>query len=223
MADEKRMIESYEVKTALHIGGKQIILAEDKQAEQPFMIADCTWDNPFSVDVYSNVGISGDYLEVLAEYANRVSEQVKLIEAERAERGISPVPLTAADCIKDSHRAHFENQLIVIKPEKLTPSARTADRQLLLAINGSGCNPNSSGRAVFCKNLFTGETARWERYDVAGIIDPAKMPKWAEEKLAALQKTAEKPSILTGLDEGKKAIAERGAAPKQGKRDGHEL
>lgn len=191
MSDEKRMVDSYEVKTAIHIGGKEIVLAEDTAAAEPFMVCDCTHDNPFSIDVYDNIAVSADYLTIMLNFSYRLSEQVQRIDAERARRGISNQPLTAADCIKGSHRANYKNQLIVIKPETLTPSARTADHQLLLATGGNGCRPDARGMAVFCKNLFTGESARWERYDVAGIIDPAKMPEWTAEKLAALQKPRE--------------------------------
>lgn len=220
---EKRMIESYEVKTALHIGGKQLLIAEDEQAVLPFMVADCTWDNPLGVDVYSNVGISADYLEVLTEFINRVSEQVKQIEAERAERGISSVPLTVDDCVKGSQRWNYENQLVVIKPEKLTPSVRTADRQLLLATGGAGCNPESSGTTVFCTNLFTGQSVAWKRNNVAGVIDPAKMPEWAAEKLVALQKPVEKESILARLEAAKNDAARGNPPTKEQKHQGLDL
>ena len=223
MPDEKRMIESYEVKHALHIMGSEVIMAEDSAAAEPFMVCDCNRDNPFGMEVYTNIGVSADYLEVAREFLKRATERVELVEAERAERGVTHIPLTAADCIKNSHRENYANQLIVIKPEKLTPSARTADRQLLLAENGNGCSPDALGTAVFCKNLFTGETARWERFDVAGIIDPAKMPSWAAERLAAIQKPVERESVIARLNAAKQEVGCENTTPKEHKNKGPEL
>lgn len=196
MEDEKRMIESYEVKQAIHLAGGEVVLAEDSSAAEPFMVCDCSWDNRFSVDVYTNIAVGADYLEAMKEFLERVARRVEQIEQERSLRGVSPVPLTADDCIPGSHSWNYTNQLVVIKPEKLTPTARTADHQLLLAGGGNGCRPESLGTAVFCTNLFTGEDARWERYHVAGIIRPDRMPEWASEKLSALKKTEEKETAL---------------------------
>lgn len=191
MTDEKRMIENYEVKHAIHLSGGEVILAEDASTAEPFMVCDCSWDNPFSVDVYSNIVVSADYLEVMKEFLNRAAQRVELIEKERTLRGVSNIPLTDDDCIPGSRGWNYENRLIVIKPEKLTPAARTADHQLLLATGGNGCALEALGTAVFCTNLFTGESMRWERHHVAGIIRPDRMPEWAVEKLLVLQK--EKP------------------------------
>ncbi len=47
MAEEKRMIEGYEVKTAIHIGGKEIIFAENLASPDPFMVCNAHWDNPY--------------------------------------------------------------------------------------------------------------------------------------------------------------------------------
>jgi len=230
MDNEKRMIESYEVKHALHLAGGEVILAEDDAAADPFMVCDCSRDNPFNADVYTNVLVGDDYLEAMREYIKRVAVRVDYIEAERSSRGVTHIPLTADDCIKGSHRENYTNQLIVIKPESMTPSARTADKQLLLATSGNGCNPDGHGTAVFCKNLFTGETSRWNRYDIAGMIDPHKMPEWVVEKLTALQKQEEKAavpaakeSILARLEDAKNGAARDNPPPKEKKEKGREL
>lgn len=223
MSDEKRMVDSYEVKTAIHIGGKEIVFAESNADDEPFMVYDCNRNNPFGIDSFDNIAISSDYLEIMTIFLNRLSEQVQRVDAERARRGITNKPLTADDCVNGSRDWNYKNQLVVIKPESLTPSARTADHQLLLATGGNGCNPEARGMAVFCTNLFTGKSARWERYDVAGIIDPAKMPAWAAEKLAALQKPAEKQSVLARLETAKKDAARDVSAPKEHKSKKPEL
>lgn len=204
MSKEKRMIESYEVKTAVHINRQEIIIAEDKANENPYMCCICTWDNPLNADIFSNAVVSDDYLEIMGEFTKRIDAQISHISEQRKERGVTNVPLTVADCIEGSRQKHYEGQIIVINPDKMTPAARTADHQLCLATGGNGCNPEARGNAVFVTNLYSGEKTRWERYDVAGIIRPDRMPEWAKEKLAVLDI---KPSLHTQLEVGKQKIA----------------
>ena len=193
MSEEKRMIQSYEVKNAIHIGGKEIILAEDIGSKEPYMVCNCQWDNPLSIDVYDK-GVTGvDYLEAMNEFLSRVSSEVQRIQDQRAERGVSNEPLTAADCVPGSTGSHYDNQLVVIRPEAMIASTRTADEQLFLVTGGFGCNPNARGQAVFCKNLFTEKTVRWERQDVAGVILPEHIPAWAHQRLAEMGVAVEKP------------------------------
>ena len=60
------------------------------------------------------------------------------------------------------------------------------DYQLLYARSGFGCEPHSSGRAVFATCLSDGETARWNREDFIGVLDEKYLPDWAREKLMEL-------------------------------------
>lgn len=225
MSDEKRMIENYEIKTAIHIGGHEIIFAEDIKAAMPFLVCDHYWDNPLNADEYKNAFVSDNYVEMMTMFSNRLSEQVQRLDAERARRGIPTTPLTYADCIPGSERADYAGQVIVLKPESIASFARTPDHQLFLAVDGNGARADARGNAVFCYNLYTGEHGRRERYNVAGIINPAKMPTWAAEKLAALEEKlqAEKPSIMEKLEKGKQAAAEQTDTPKDPKKPGPEL
>ena len=196
MDNEKRMIQDYEVKTAIHIGEKEIVFAENIASDDPYMVCDCSWANPLSMEVYSNAVGSRDYIEAMEAFVSRVTAAVEQVKDQRVERGITGEPLTASDCIPGSNSEHYEGKLIIIKPESMTASARTADQQLLVATGGNGCNPNARGQAVFCKDLFTGKTLRWERYDVAGIAAPERIPAWAQEKLQALGITPEPAASL---------------------------
>ena len=199
MDDIKRSIQGYEVKTAIHIGSKEIIFAENISEPEPYMVCNCKWDNPFSIEVYEQAFVGENYLEMMTAFLERVSDEVHAITKQREERGVSHIPLTVKDCIENSHRDNYIGKLIVIKPESMTPSARTADNQLLLATGGNGCNPEARGSAVFCKNLFTGNETRWERYDVAGIIHPENIPAWAHEKLRIKPYVAEQLKDRKGI------------------------
>ena len=52
------------------------------------------------------------------------------------------------------------------------------------------------GQAVFGTCLADAKRARWERYDVLGVIKPEKMPDWAKEAVAKIKKQekAKKPN-----------------------------
>jgi len=194
MSEETRKIDNYGVQAAIHIDGKEIILAEDMSSADPYMVCDCHWDNPLSIDTYDNALVGTDYLEAMDVFLRRVSDALEAVRSRRAERKITDEPLTAADCIPDSNMADYENKLVVIKPERMAASARSADEQLVMAISGNGCNPNARGQAVFCTNLFTGKTTRWDRHDIAGIIQPERIPKWAFQRLTELSSPKEAPS-----------------------------
>jgi len=77
----------------------------------------------------------------------------------------------------------IEGKVIILKPSSLSPEYRTAINQLQIATSGFGCNPNASGRAVYCTNLYTGVKYRHNRYDVAGVADMSCLPEWARKKI----------------------------------------
>ena len=183
MNDDARKIENYEVKNGIHISGKEILYAEDLFASEPYLVCNCQWGNPLGIDTYDNAVAYSDYIEAMTEFLDRASAEIERVRNQRAERGISNEPLTASDCIPGSKNAHYENQLVVIKPERLVASARTADEQLHLATGGFGCNPDARGQAVFCKNIFSGKPVCWERFDVVGIVQSERIPEWAHRRL----------------------------------------
>lgn len=75
--DEKRMVQSYEVKTAIHIGDKEIVFAQDLAAAEPYMVCNCQWDNPLGIDIYDKVVADSDYLEAMTEFLSRVATEVQ--------------------------------------------------------------------------------------------------------------------------------------------------
>ncbi len=85
---------------------------------------------------------------------------------------------------------------MVIDSKCLQRDKRSARYQLVLAFGGFGCNKNSNGRAVLVKNIYSGESMRYDRQDVLGVISPEKMPEWTKEKLrhiAEKQKNRQQP------------------------------
>ena len=182
---EKRSIEGYEEKSSLQIAGRIVILAEKPGAEEPYMVANCRWDNPFNMKEYYNAVVTADYFGAIGEFIKRQSAFLEQLENEHSESGLPFHTLTAADCLPHAMDGNITGKVIVIKPEILSPEYRTENHQLKLCTGGNGTRPEARGSAVFCTDLYSGQSSRFERWDVAGVIDPEKMPEWAKDSLSA--------------------------------------
>jgi hypothetical protein len=121
---DKRNIEGYEEMHAVRFAGNEIILAENKDAEARYMVCDCSQDNPFGIDMYSNALGSADFVEIMKEFTRRLSERVASFEAERETRGVPLQTLTATDC-ESIIEARLIGRVIVIRPESLAPEYRS--------------------------------------------------------------------------------------------------
>jgi hypothetical protein len=190
------------------------------------MVCECRWDNPLNMNDYYNAAVTGDYLEAMREFTQRINAAVQSLESEREHRALPAQTLTAADCVPGGMDKDMKGKVVVIKPEVLTPEYRTSDHQLGVCWGGNGARPDARGSAVFIQNLYTGKQSRYERRDIAGVMDTDKLPAWAREKLAALtqekepshmQKTTQKSSVLSALDDAKKQAASQtpGHTPKK--------
>lgn len=100
-------------------------------------------------------------------------------------------------CEPNSKDIDYEGKVLVLSPDCLKQSCWSQQNQLWLATAGFGCNPNSSGRAVYATCLGDGEETRWERHDFIGVLKEAHLPEWANEKLTGLQRQSadDAPSI----------------------------
>jgi hypothetical protein len=169
--------------------------------------------------------VSDDYVEAIREVFDRVDGLLQSIETERTKRGLPIQTLSVADCIPGSMNECLTGKTIVIKPEALAPEYRAADYQLKVCTGGFGAESDGRGSAVFCKDLYSGKESRYERRNVAGVIDPDKLPDWAAKKIAMQNathklphgtKTIGKPVSLLGKLDDKKQQVERDKA--KGKR-----
>lgn len=188
MDDEKRMVDTFEVKHAIHVGDKEILFGVDNtKTDYPYIVCNCTWDNPLGVDHYFNAAGSADYLEMMTEFTDRVTAQIKVVKAERDKITVPMQLFTPEQCIPDDYRERIENKVVVIRAERLRPEYRTADKQLVLATGGFGVAANSRGRAVYTVNLYSGKESRWNREDILGTVKPEYMPDWAKERLKQIK------------------------------------
>ena len=92
----------------------------------------------------------------------------------------------AEHCVGDRAEQDFTGKVLVLSPDTLKESCWSQADQLWYARSGFGCEPHSSGRAVFATCLSDGETARWNREDFIGVLHDKFLPEWAKPKLAEL-------------------------------------
>lgn len=142
------------------------------------------------------------------------------LENERQQRGLPFVTLTEADCLATGRDIDLHDKLIIVDPKNLSPEYRSADHQLQICLGGFGASPNSRGNAVYCKDLYSGEESRFERYNILGVANPERLPEWAKAKITEHNKAKEqavqapsekKPSLLGRLDEAKVQAAAHNA------------
>lgn len=184
MTEEKRMVDTYEVIHAIHVGDREILFAvDDGKSDCPYLVCDYNWDNPLGIDQYFNAVGSDDYLEMMTEFTERVQAQLEAVKAERDKIAVPLPPFTPEHCIPNNYGESIENKVVVIRTERLRPEYRTADNQLMLAVGGFGTYANARGRAVYTVNLYSGKESRWNREDILGVLKTEYMPDWAKEQL----------------------------------------
>jgi hypothetical protein len=188
---KKHNIEGYEEKFCIEFAGKYIVLAENSAATEPYLVCNIKYDNPFNMEERYDGAVTDNYIEAMREFVKRVDGLVETLETERRESGLPFQTLTAAECIPDSQNADWKGKLIIIKPEILAPEFRSAEHQLALCTGGFGAGAKARGRAVFVKELHSGQNCRYDRHQIAGLADPKKIPNWAIDKLLEYHKKDE--------------------------------
>lgn len=130
--------------------------------------------------------VSDDYIEIVHLFGSRVANEAELFKEQVEKLDIPITLITEADCIPDHYSKDINGKIIAIDPKVLKPEFQRADRQLYYVTGGFGASANSRGSAVFCTNLHTGKSTRYERMDVMGEIKPERLPEWAKEKAQEL-------------------------------------
>lgn len=188
MEEMKRMAGSYEVYHAISIGKVEVLLGIDEaNVDSPYMVCYCTRNNSLGVEQFYATAAGTDYLEAMNDFMSRVQWELEDLKEERASTKMPLFPVTQTQCQPIREDMRIDNQIVVIRPERLRPEYRTAINQLVLALSGFGTSAYSRGRAVYTMNLYNGEENRWNREDFIGVIKPEHMPAWAQEKLEQLQ------------------------------------
>ena len=187
----RRMVgdTGYEVKHAVHIGDKEIIFAVDMNADKGLYYLVCNATRNELFEQFTDG--SGDYLEMMKEFIDRVGGQIESVRSEQEQINLPDTIFTAEHCYPNDYRQSIDGKVVAIRADVLRPEYRRGDNQLVLVAGGFGANANARGSAVFCYHLNNGKHTRFERHEVLGVVK--ELPDWAKERLAAVksQMTAE--------------------------------
>ena len=225
---EKRYVDGYLEKHSIQLAGRDVIFAENPKAEEPYLVCFAKTHTSFGMVEYLDIQRATDYVEAMWLFNNYQATLLHELKSERTEKGLPVQKLTASDCLPESDDKDWTGRLLIVKPDILAPEYRSAEHQLVMCTGGFGARPNSRGNAVYIKELHSDKQMRYERYQIAGIADPDKLPQWAKQKLAQAERLAQKakspdkkPSLLGKLDDAKAEAAEqnkeRNDAPKKKK------
>ena len=142
--------------------------------------------DPNRLDIYNDLDIPTD-LNHNSDFVVRSHPAVLDGFVSFYRKAVQALNLFGAEhCVGDRAEQDYTGKVLVLSPEALREQYWGQDYQLLYARSGFGCEPHSSGRAVFATCLSDGETARWNREDFIGVLDEKCLPDWAREKLMEL-------------------------------------
>jgi len=191
---EKRMISNtgYEIKQAFDIGGIEVMLGENTKAENNHFYLVCNYKEYGIIGEFSQAVSFDDYFEAVEDYKTRIFNEIEKIKIERDNAGLPVELFTSEHCYPHNRDESIAEQVIIIKPEALSPEYRRGDVQLFYATHGNGIRANANGNAVYGYYLYNGQQSRIERYEVMGVIK--ELPEWAKEHLARVLSEKEKPT-----------------------------
>lgn len=188
MTDEKRMVGEYEVKNSFRIGGKEVLLGENPTMLMGGKYACGYAERNDLFEKYSEFVVSDDYIEIAEEYAKRIREQIEQVKSQLPAEKEYRDEITAESCIETDHTHSIKGEVVVIKPEKLSPEYRSAAYQICYVTGGFGAEANARGQSVFCTEIYSGENTRYDRSSIMGVLKPKCMPKWAKNRLLIIKK-----------------------------------
>ena len=189
---QKEVIGDYEVLASVHVGEKEVVIGEKEPNNDGLRFMCGYMERTDIFNLCNECVYSDDYIEIAHLFGSRIKEAAELFKNKDKELGIPVTVITEKDCIPDHYSHDINGKVIAIDPKVLKPEFQRADKQLYLVTGGFGASANSRGGAVFCTNLLTGKSTRYERMDVMGEVKPECMPDWAKRKLESMNQTRAK-------------------------------
>ena len=190
--NEKRMAGDYEITHSVRIGEFEIIMGENPNAPdgERYIVANGKQRNIFTS--YESCYVNDDFIAIAEEFAQRLTEQVQQLKAEREKMPCDTKPIDRSGCTPLPSEGDIKGKVIVINPDALKPAYRVPTEQLYFARHGNGTSMRARGSAIYCTNLYSKEDTRMERYDVIGTIEPEKLPEWAKKGFDEITSKQEK-------------------------------
>ena len=189
---QKEVIGDYEVLASVHVGEKEVVIGEKEPNNDGLRFMCGYMERTDIFNLCNECVYSDDYIEIAHLFGSRIKEAAELFQNKDKELDIPVTVITEKDCIPDHYSHDINGKVIAIDPKVLKPEFQRADKQLYLVTGGFGASANCRGSAVFCTNLLTGKSTRYERMDVMGEVKPECMPEWAKRKLESMNQTRAK-------------------------------
>lgn len=189
---QKEVIGDYEVLASVHVGEKEVVIGEKEPNNDGLRFMCGYMERTDIFNLCNECVYSDDYIEIAHLFGSRIKEAAELFQNKDKELGIPVTVITEKDCIPDHYSHDINGKVIAIDPKVLKPEFQRADKQLYLVTGGFGASANSRGSAVFCTNILTGKSTRYERMDVMGEVKPECLPEWAKRKLESMNQTRTK-------------------------------
>ena len=214
--DDNRIIDGYAVLHAIRIDGAEQIVAEKDHQYRLYRVERVSG---LGIEEYTVVFENRDYLKAMREFTRRINSALDGLDLSRVYRGSPLVDfrLEAEDCVPGGMADDLRDKVVAIKAEVLSPEYRAGSYQLMLAEGGFGCAPNARGQSVFCKELYSGESVRWARADILGVVDEPLLPTWAKEKLSKLRAPVQRESVVDKIRAAKPVREQEPQPPKHHK------
>ena len=182
MSNEKRTFGDYEVITSFHIGKHEIVIAENPNAVQYERFLCGYVENNGVFERMTDCAVSDSYADVATLFGKRVAEKAEEAQKEferekeivgdnREMKKNECEPITEEDLLK--------GKVVVINGNVLRSEFRRAAHQVYLCVGGFGSQPNARGRSCFCRSLYDGHDATFQRQDILGVFPTDKLPEWA--------------------------------------------
>jgi len=196
--EQEKVIDGYEIIHSIRLDATTHAVAQNIASEdESYRIYKIGSANVLGLADCETIHESNDYVKTMREYVRQLGAGLDSVDLDRTYRGLSPTfddaPFKTADCLPDSSNLDYEGQVVAVKASALAPEYRAASHQLHIATGGFGCSPTSSGRAVYCTNIFDGKSCRFDRANILGVVKPDEIPPWAQDKIAKLREAETQP------------------------------
>ncbi len=195
MSDEKeiRKVNNYAIKQFFQIGGKEIVIGEDMNAENAnyYVVADYECNELF--ERYINAEYSNDYLEVATIFTDRVKAEIDRLQIEMKDY---PLDFITKDKCMDISGKDLEGEIVVVRQQTFYPEYRKGHYQIGLCTGGNGAKPNGIGTGVYIRSFIDNEQEKFRRANILGILKPERYPEWLKDKLAMIEAIKNNPAAF---------------------------
>lgn len=178
--DEVRKAGDYTIRHSMEIGGREVVLGENMDAENGLFYYVADYESNEIFERYTNAFVSNDYVEVAAIYAERISEEINKLK--KGRETLSMNVITKDDCIPIGNET-FIGKIVALRPQNLSPEYRNEHYQIVRCMGGNGAKAEGLGTSVFCKEMFSGQEFKYRRASIMGILKEEHYPDWLKDKL----------------------------------------